>query len=119
MEGQTVSQQANAIFTITVKAAAAIAAQTFVSPSGGVPAAGANTIGVAKTDAAVGDALAVDTLGTAVVVAGAAIPAGSAIEVDAAGRALPQNAGKTVGRLKPSQSAAALGDLVEVILIPN
>lgn len=113
------SQQANAIFTITVKATAAIAAQTFVSPSGGVPAAGGNSLGVAKTDASAGDALAVDALGTAVVIAGAAIPAGSAVEADAAGRAVAQNTGKTVGRLKPSQSAAALGDLVEVILIPN
>ena len=113
------SQQANAIFTVPVKAAAAIAAQTFVSPAAGVAAAGGNALGVAKTDAAVGDALAVDVLGTAVVVAGAAIPAGSAVEADASGRAVPQNAGKTLGRLKPSQSAAALGDLVEVILIPN
>lgn len=113
------SQQANAIFTLSVKAAAAIAAQTFVSPTGGVPAAGGNALGVAKTDAAAGDMVAVDTLGTAVVIAGAAIAAGAAVEVDGSGRAITQNAGKTVGRLKASQSAGASGDLVEVILIPN
>jgi len=111
--------QSVSLLTLSVRASATLTAQRFVSPTGGLPTAGGNALGVARTDGAEGDLVPVDVIGTAVVEAGAAIPAGTAVEVDAQGRAVPQSTGVTLGRLAPEAVAAAAGDRVEVILIAN
>ncbi|WP_275100143.1 capsid cement protein [Sedimenticola hydrogenitrophicus] len=107
------------LLTLTIIATGALTASRFVGHDGDVAAAAGNTLGVARADAAIGDAAAVDTHGTAIVEAGAAIAAGAAIEVDATGRAVTKSAGVTVARLAPGESAGAAGDLVEAILFPN
>ena len=107
----------NSIFILTVIAAAALAANRAVSVAGAVPAAGATCLGLTQTSGAIGDAVPVNALGTAVGEAGAAIAAGAALELDAVGRVIPRTTGVTIGRALTA--AAAAGDQVEVFLIPN
>jgi len=111
------SMQSISILTLSVIAAGALTQRRFVTHGGIQVGAAANTLGVAKTDAALGDTAAVDVIGTAVVEAGAAIAAGAAVETDATGRAVTLAAGVTVGRAL--QAAAAAGDFIEVLLIQN
>lgn len=113
------SHQSTPILTLTVAAAAAIAANRFVTPAGAQAGADANTLGVARTAAAAaGEKIPVDVLGTAVVEAGAAITAGATLESDANGRAVTwATAGAKVGIAL--QAAGAAGQFIEVLLIPN
>lgn len=113
------SKQSLAILTLSAVAAAQITANRFVSTSYGVPAAAANTLGVAESAAAAGERFPVTNQGTAVVETGAAISAGALVETDATGRAITKSAGVTQGRLAPGESATAAGQFVEVILFPN
>ncbi|PWR23361.1 capsid cement protein [Zavarzinia compransoris] len=105
------------VLTLTIKATAALTKQRFVTLAGAVPAAGAAVAGVARTAAAIGDDVAVDVLGTAVIEAGAAVAAGAAIESDASGRAITATTGVQVARTRTA--AAAAGEALEIILIPN
>ncbi len=108
-----------ALLTLSVKATAALVANRFVSPAGGVAAAGGNTYGVTRSNAAIGELAPVDVLGTTQVVAGGGIAAGASIQVGADGKALTADTGKVVARAAPGSSATADGDVLEVILIPN
>jgi len=111
------SKQAISLLALTVIATAALTKHRFVTHAGAVPAAGARALGVARTDAVIGDVTAVDTYGTAVVEAGAAIAIGVQVEVDGTNRAVTKAAGVAVGAaLQPAQAA---GDFIEVLLIPN
>lgn len=112
-------ENAISLLALTMTASGAITGQRFVTPAGAVAGAGVNAQGVAQTDAAIGDKLTVDVLGTAVVETGAAIAAGALVECDATGRAITKNAGVTLGRLAPGEVSTAPGQFVEVILIPN
>lgn len=107
------------LLALTVLASGAVSARRFVTPTGAQAGAAANTLGVARTDAADGEAFPVDIAGTTVVEAGGPIAAGSAVQTDAQGRAVVHDAGPKVARLAPRESAGAAGDFVEVILIPN
>ena len=107
------------VLTLSVKATAALTANRFVTGGGAVATAAGRALGVARTDAAIGEYAPVDVIGMAVVAAGAAIAAEALIEVGAAGKAVTKSAGIVVGRLAPGAVAAADGDLIEVILIPN
>jgi hypothetical protein len=109
--------QAIALLTLTRTAGAALTAQRFVAPDGTVPAAGANTLGVTRTDAAAGSPVAVDAIGTAIVEAAAAIADGAPIETTVDGRAVTKTTGISVARAL--QAAGAAGDKIEVLLIPN
>lgn len=109
--------QKHPIFTLSIRAAAALNAERFVTAAGAVPAAGANAFGVTTTSAAAGELVAADVLGSTVVVAGGAISAGAAIEVGTAGKAVARTSGTIVARAL--QAAAADGDRIEVFLIPN
>lgn len=109
-----------AIFTLSVKATAALSANRGVTGAGAVPAAAAAIVGINRTAAAIGDLATVDALGTAIAEAGAAIAANAAVEVDNLGRVITLASGIKVGRMAPGQAAAgAAGDLVEIILIPS
>lgn len=112
-------KQSIALLTLSVVAAEALLAHRFVAPGGTQAGAGVNTLGVAPDAAALGDTAAVEVLGTTIVEAGAAIAADAVIQADADGRAITKDAGVTVARMAPGAVAAAAGDLVEVILIPN
>lgn len=109
--------QSHPIFTRTLKAVAVIVAERFVSPTGAVATAAGNTGGVARSNAQIGEAMPVDVLGSAIVVAGGAIADGAEIEVGADGKAVTKAAGKTVARAM--QAAAGDGSRIEVLLIPN
>ena len=104
-----------ALLTLSVLATAALTHNRFVSPTGGVAAAG----GVTRSDAAIGQLAPVDALGTTQVTAGGAIVAGAAIQVGADGKAITADTGKVVARAAPGATATADGDVLEVILIPN
>jgi hypothetical protein len=109
--------QSHSILTLSIAAAAAITALTFVDATGNVATAAGNALGVARSDAAIGDMIPVDTLGTTQVTASAAIAAGARIQVAAGGQAATYAAGKIVGIAL--EAAAAAGDVIEVFLIPN
>lgn len=109
--------QNHAVFTLSVKATAAVLAFTFVGYTGATAPAAGNTAGVARTDGAIGDLVPVDILGTAMVKAGAAVAAGARLEVDASGRAVTLAAGKAVA--VALEAATAADQVIEVALIPN
>lgn len=114
------SQQNISLLALSVVAAATAIGQKFVTGSGALATAAGNALGVAQGDAnAIGDLVAVDTLGTAVVIAGGQILANAAIEVGSGGKAVTKASGVVVARAAPGATAAADGDLIEVILIPN
>lgn len=106
-----------AIFVQTIIATAAITANRGVTIAGAVPGAGLTALGLAQTGGAIGDAIPVNVMGTGVGEAGAAINVGAALEFDASGRVITKSAGVTIGRALTA--AAALGDQVEVLLIPS
>ena len=106
------------ILTISVKAAAEITANRFITAAGAVPAQDANVLGVAVSKAAADERVPVQVLGVALVEAGEQIAAGAAVETNAAGKAETQDgAGKIVGRALTAASAD--GDVIPVFLIPN
>jgi hypothetical protein len=106
------------ILVLPVAAAAAIAANRFVTAARQQAGADANALGVSLSAAATGEMLPIVNLGTAVVEAGAAVTAGATVKADAQGRAI---AWATSGaRLGVALTAAtAAGQLIEVSLIPN
>jgi hypothetical protein len=112
------TKPALSVLSLPVLAAGLLTASRFVKPNGTAAGADDNALGVATTDAAVGDLVAVKALGTAVVEAGAAISAGDTVKADAQGRAIPwETAGARLGIAL--EAAAAAGQLIEVFLIPN
>lgn len=112
------SAQATSVLTLSILAASAIAVSRFVTPGGAQAGADANTLGVSRFAAATGERLSVDVLGTAVVEAGAAVAVGASIKSDASGRAITwASSGAKVGIAL--DAAAAAGQMIEVLLIPN
>ncbi|WP_027670082.1 capsid cement protein [Rheinheimera baltica] len=105
------------LLTLTVIATAALTAERFVTGAGVTSTAAGNSLGVTRSDAAVGEAAPVDVIGTAVVVAGGAVAVDGLVEVGADGKAVAKTAGVTVGRALTA--AAVDGDRIEVLLIPN
>lgn len=106
--------------TLTVTAAAALAACRFVTQAGAYPAAGAAAFGVTRSSAeAAGDLVPVDVQGTAIAEAGAAITLDAPLMVDATGRVVPL----TVGSKSPvgcaMQAATAAGQQIEILLVPS
>ena len=105
------------ILTLSVLAAVAITAERFVTAAGAPAAAGANAVGVSKSDAAVGELFPTIVVGTAIVVAGGAVAANDYLEVGADGKAVTQDTGPAVALALGA--AAADGDRIEVLLISN
>lgn len=105
--------------TLTMVLAGAVAASRFVSTALAQAGAGDYTYGVARTAGEIGEAIPVDTIGTAVIETGGAILAGAQVQADASGRAITIGAGVAVGRLAPGESSSAAGQFVEIILITN
>ena len=109
--------QSTSLLALTVLATAAITAERFVTGAGATAAAAGNCLGVARSDAKIGEHTPVDVLGTAIVVAGGPIAADGLIQVGANGKAVAKAAGATVARALTA--ATADGDRIEVFLIPN
>lgn len=110
------SAQSFPIWTGTKIATAVIPANRFITFAGIVTGAGLNSIGVARTAAAIGEAVSYDREGSAVVETGAAVTAGAFVESDATGRAIDFAAGVKLGQAM--QAATAAGQFIEVHLIP-
>ena len=100
--------------TITVVATAAVASKQLVGFDGAPAGAGEAVLGVAQTDAAVGDAFAVDVIGVFDLVSGAAVPAGSAVQSDANGKPIIKADGTRIGTALTA--AANPGDLVKILI---
>ncbi|HRD49775.1 MAG TPA: DUF2190 family protein [Candidatus Contendobacter sp.] len=112
------TMQAFPILTLSVVATGTIANSRFVTAAGAQAGADANTLGVARSDAVFGDRISVDVLGTAIVEAGAAFAAGATLKSDASGRGITwATSGAKVAQAL--QAATAVGQFVEVLLIPN
>lgn len=109
--------QYRSLLNLSLVAAAAITANRCVTPTGGVPAAGANVLGVSLNAAASGERFSIVALGTATIEAGAPITAGAQVETLNDGRITPLDEGVAIGRAL--QAAGAAGELIEVLLIPN
>lgn len=101
------------LLALTVKATAALSAHTFVTAQGAVATAAGDAHGVVVADAAIGDLVSVDVLGTSIVKVAATVTAGARVEVGADGGITPLDAGIPVGR---ALEAGEAGDLVEVFL---
>jgi len=113
------SRQSTSLLALAVAATADVEAERFVTGAGAHAVAGGNTLGVSRFKAASGGYFTADVVGTAVVTAGGAIPAGAPIEVGANGKAIVLDEGVQVARAAPGASAAADGDPIEVLLIVN
>lgn len=111
------SATSTTLFVLPVTAGATITAGRAVTAAGAVASAAGNALGIAQTDAATGDLVPVNVIGTAVATAGAAIAVGAAVEVGSAGKVVTKSAGVTIGRALTA--AAADGDQVEILLIAN
>ena len=108
------SQQFNILHAMTVVAAAAITANRMTDIDGTVTAAGARGLGLAQRDAAIGEAVAVTTLGPVPATAGGAFSAKDELEVGAGGKLVVLNTGRPVAYAL--EDADADGDVVQVLL---
>jgi hypothetical protein len=114
------SRQSISLFSLAVKAAAALTAHRMVTAAGAVPAAGAACLGPTASAAATGDLVNVHILGTALVEAGAEITANQYLAADNQGRVVPYTDGNVcVGQAAPGAVASGAGVLLEVLLIQS
>jgi hypothetical protein len=90
------SQQSISLLSVPVLATAALTGRRFATIGGALPAAGGKALGVAKYDAAIGEYVPLDVMGTTIVEAGAAVAAGARVKVTAAGKAITATTGTTV-----------------------
>lgn len=110
--------QKRSLLTLTVTAAAGLAAERFVTGNGSYATARQGAIGTTTTTAALGALVAVDAFGTTVATAGAAFAKDASLAVGANGKAVAAEAGDVIVA-RALQAATADGDRVEVLLIPN
>ncbi|KRB73448.1 capsid cement protein [Noviherbaspirillum sp. Root189] len=106
-----------ALLTLGVTATGTTAANSAVTAAGAVATAGGNAVGFTEVAGVAGDRLPTVALGTAIAKAGAAIAAGAAVEVGTSGKVITKTSGVAVARALTA--AAADGDLIEVMVIPN
>lgn len=103
------------ILTLSILATAVIAERQAIGHDGAVAGAGEEIFGLATSDAASGEMVAADVLGTGIGTAGATVEAGEALEVGATGQLIPLAAGTQVGR---ALTGGGAGAAIEVLLIP-
>jgi hypothetical protein len=110
--------QKTSIFSMTQVAAAAVAAARFVGlMTGQQCASGSKALGVSQYPAAIGDAFAVDVLGTTIVEAGGAIAAGAEVKAaaDGSGKAIARGGAGPLDGIAVT-AAAADGQKIEILL---
>lgn len=109
------------LYTRSVVAAGALAAQRFVGVNGAQASVlGQKVLGVTRYGVGDGQAGTVDVLGSALVEAGAAIALDDDLTTDAQGRAVPVTdplTQRTAGRAL--SAAAGAGAKVEILLLPR
>jgi hypothetical protein len=106
-----------ALLTTNFTATAVVLAARFIGADGQHADAGANAIGVARSDGEIGDVVPLDVLGTTLVEAGNVVGDWDLVQVGADGKAVPKTDGIAVGRVQGAGGTA--GTLLEVLLIPN
>ncbi len=112
------SQQAIPLLAISLLLTGTVGANKFVTPAGIQTGAGLFALGVARTDGVSGDLVTVDTIGTAVVLSGAAVTKGQTVKADASGRAIDWvTSGARLGIAL--QAATAADQPIEILLLPN
>lgn len=112
------SATSNPVLTLSVKAAAALTANQFVTGAGEVAAPGGRALGVTRTAAAIGEYVAVDVIGKVVVIAADTLFSDELLQVSGAGTVQGRSLGVPVAR-RVGGVVATAGELIEVILIPN
>lgn len=105
------------ILTLAVLAAEAITEHTAVSYTGTTATAGGVAMGFATADAATGEMVAVDMLGTTIAISGAAIAQGAALQIGTGGKVITKTSGTLVARAM--QAASAADQAIEVIMLSN
>jgi len=105
------------VLTLTVVLAATIGENIAVTKAGALPGAGVRIFGVTDYGGDANDSVAVDTMGTTIGTAGAAISEDDDLEVTAAGKFITKTTGIVVA--KAMQAAGADGDKLEVFLLPK
>lgn len=106
------------ILRLGVTATATIAQFQPVQASGAPCTAGGNALGAAILPAVAGERVSVDALGTTIMIASGPIAAGALVEVAATvTKVATRSTGVAIGRALTA--AAADGDQIEVLLIPN
>ena len=106
------------ILTIGLAATAPIAQFQPVQATGAPATAAGNAVGFARIAAATGERCPVTVEGTAIAIAGAAIALGALVEVHTTvTQVVTKSAGVSIGRAL--NAAAAAGDQVEVLILPN
>lgn len=107
-----------AVLTLGLTATAAIAQYQPVQASGAPATAGGNAVGFAQLPVVSGERVPATVLGTAIAIAGAAIAVGALVEVGTTvTKVVTKSAGVSIGRALTA--AAADGDMIEVMLLPN
>ncbi|MBC3813099.1 DUF2190 family protein [Undibacterium aquatile] len=101
------------ILTISILAMVDLSARRFVGFDGNVCAAGTKALGVVEAGTEAGGVAPANVNGIILVEAGAAIPAGAEVQVDATGRAIPKAAGISNGYAW--DAAVAAGDLIRIV----
>lgn len=100
------------ILTTSILAAEDLPEQTFVGFDGKVCKAGEKALGVVNADTAADNMTPADVLGVILVIAGAAITAGSEVESDGSGHAVPKTTGVGNG---VAWDEAAAGDVIRIV----
>lgn len=105
----------NAALTLTSSARCTVAvpARRFISPIGGLPTAGGQTLGVTVANFDIGDYASAEALGVLIVEAGMAVAVGARVETDATGRAVTKAAGQDQGLAITAATAA--GEMIRIL----
>lgn len=112
------SNQFFSLLPLSRRLTGTVAANRFVSPTGLQVVADGNSLGVARTAGVTNDVIPVDSMGTAILEAGAAFAEGATLKSDALGRGITW--ATSGGRLAVAlEAAAAAGQFVEVRLLDN
>lgn len=106
-----------ALLTTSFTATATVLAARFIGPDGQHADAGANAIGVCRSDAAAGEVAPLDVLGTTLVEAGGVVGDWDLVQVGADGKAVAHSDGVAVARVQGA--GGTNGTLLEVLQIPN
>lgn len=107
------SKQRIAILTLSIVATGAITAHRGVGyDDAQAAAAGQKIKGVATSDAAQGDSITVDAIGTTIIESGGAFDPGDALAIDADGRAVEASSLAVAAGATPVTSGAANGAAV-------
>lgn len=106
----------HSLYDETINASGTITANRFVTPADAqATVQGEQVLGVARTDGATGDDVAVTALGVASVEAGAAITKGDPIITDAQGRAISQTVDTEYKAGSALNDVSAAGGFVQVL----